>query len=107
MLGLLRLPLVVLRTLLAWSPVWISAILIWQFTTRGLRPAQAESQRLRHLAPEVEGRHDARKADFEVMAAESEAWDDPVFRERQRRLRAAARGEDPVPRVIGATPAAR
>ena len=80
----------VVGTLFAWSPVWISAILIWQFTTRGLRPAQAEQSRLEQAAPAVQERHTRRRQEFEVMAAERDAWYDPVYRERRRRLRAAA-----------------
>ena len=79
------------RFTLAWSPVWIPAILIWQFSTRGLEPSQAERTRLDAAAPQVLERYEKQRANFEVMAAEAEAWTDPVFRERRRRLRASAR----------------
>ena len=85
----------VTATLLTWSPVWIAALLIWQFTTRGLRPAQAEQMRLERAAPAVQERHQRRQGQFEVMAAEREAWDDPVFRERQRRLRMEEKAHGP------------
>lgn len=82
-----------IRFILAWSPVWIPAILIWQFSTLGLKPTQAEQARLKDVTPEVLQRYEEQRANFEVMAAEVEAWTDPVFQERQRRrrLRAAAR----------------
>jgi hypothetical protein len=80
-----------IRFVLVWSPVWIPCVLIWQFSTRGLQPSQAEQARLEQETPRVLERYEEERADFEVMAAEAEAWTDPVFRERRRRLRATAR----------------
>lgn len=91
LLGSARLIAKPFRFVLVWSPVWIPGILIWQFSTRGLEPTQAEQARLEGVTPNVIERHDQQRANYEVMAAEAEAWTDPVFLERRRRLRAAAR----------------
>ncbi|MCB9909549.1 MAG: hypothetical protein H6829_04695, partial [Planctomycetes bacterium] len=72
--------------LVGWSPVWIPLILMWQFADRGLRPALAERQRLHQLAPQVEAEHQDSEQAFEVLQAEAIAWQDPVYRERLRRL---------------------
>lgn len=81
-----------------WSmPIWVPALLLWQVFGRGLDPARAERKRLDGISSEVEARHAATRSTFERLEAEVEAWDDPVYRERLRRLRAAAAetaGED-------------
>lgn len=85
------LPIRILKSAIAWSPVWVPALLFWQVTVGGLRPALAEQERLEDRRPEVEERHEKTSAEFEVMSAEHRAWEDPVYRERRRR---AARSED-------------
>ncbi|MEZ5975544.1 MAG: hypothetical protein R3F33_17245 [Planctomycetota bacterium] len=71
-----------------WSPVWIPLILLWQFASRGLSPALAERDRLRGLTPAVEAGYDDARQAFEELDAEARAWQDPVYQERRRRLRA-------------------
>jgi hypothetical protein len=70
-----------------WAPVWIPSILLWQFATKGLVPAVNEARRLQEVAPEVDARHAEAKEAFEQVQAEAQAWQDPVYRERRRRLR--------------------
>jgi hypothetical protein len=79
------LPIRALKTAISWSPVWVPALLFWQISVGGLRPALAEQKRLEAERPAVEERHDETTRDFEVMSAEHRAWDDPVYRERRRR----------------------
>lgn len=70
-----------------WAPVWIPAILLWQFASKGLQPALVEAQRLDRVAPGVEARHAEAQESFEQVEAEAKAWQDPVYRERRRRMR--------------------
>ncbi len=84
-------PIRFIRNAIAWSPVWVPALLIWQISVGGLRPALAEQKRLDEERPAVEERHRATSSDFEEMSAEHRAWEDPVYRERLRR---ANRAED-------------
>ncbi|MCA9002454.1 MAG: hypothetical protein KDB61_11055 [Planctomycetes bacterium] len=76
-----------LRRLGYWAPVWVPVLLLWQFSTRGLVPALEEARRLEGVEPEVHARHAEAKSAFEHIRAEAEAWQDPVYRERRRRLR--------------------
>ena len=75
-----------LGQLLYWAPVWVPLVLLWQVGTRGLQPALAEEARLERLAPEVMARHAREKARFEHLDREVRAWNDPVYRERRRRM---------------------
>lgn len=86
------LPLRLLGRAVSWSPVWVPALLFWQVSIGGLRPALAEQRRLEQERPAVEERHDATTEAFEEMSAERRAWEDPVYRERVRR--ANERAED-------------
>ncbi len=70
-----------------WAPVWIPCILLWQFATKGLQPALSEARRLEEIGPGVDARHAEAKSAFEQVQAEAKAWQDPVYRERRRRLR--------------------
>ncbi|MCP5020396.1 MAG: hypothetical protein GY930_01355 [bacterium] len=70
-----------------WAPVWIPGMLLWQFTTKGLQPTLTEAHRLEEVAPGVNARHVEAKSAFEQVQAEAKAWQDPVYRERRRRLR--------------------
>ncbi|MEM9380789.1 MAG: hypothetical protein AAGB93_12625 [Planctomycetota bacterium] len=81
------LPLRILGAVLRWAPVWVPALLFWQITTGGLQPALAERSRLDGARPEVEQRHSKSAAEFERMAAERRAWEDPVYLERMRRAK--------------------
>ncbi len=87
------LPIRVLRTVIGWSPVWVPALLFWQISVGGLRPALAEQRRLEDVRPAVEERHDETTQEFEVMSAEYRAWDDPVYHERRRRADGTKPGE--------------
>ncbi len=85
------LPIRIFKSAISWSPVWVPALLFWQISVGGLRPALAEQKRLEQERPRVEERHEETSQEFEVMSAEHRAWDDPVYRERRRR---AARPDD-------------
>jgi|GEM_PF-2617194 len=91
------LPIRVLRTVIGWSPVWVPALLFWQISVGGLRPALAEQRRLESVRPAVEERHDATTQEFEVMSAEYRAWDDPVYHERRRRADGTEAGDGDEP----------
>lgn len=71
--------------LLAWAPVWVPLLLLWQVSTRGLKPALAEEARLDRAATTVEERHERTQAEFEALEKEDRAWSDPVYRERRKR----------------------
>ena len=99
-------PLLIVRVLgitLRWAPVWVPALLFWQITSNGLRPALAEQKRLDQARPTVEQRHTRTTAEFEQMDAEKRAWQDPVYRERVRRSRGAKQvASDDAPSPAGA-----
>lgn len=69
-----------------WSGVWVSLLLLVQFAQRGLQPALQERERLQGLAPYVEARYAEAREAFEGLEAEAIAWQDPVYRERRRRI---------------------
>lgn len=77
----------VLRRVVYWSPVWIAMLLFAQVAFRGLRPAWSERRRL----IEAEAMMDARHARDLALRAEIQrglrARSDPIFLERQRRMR--------------------
>lgn len=75
--------------LVYWMPVWVPLVLLWQVADRGLRPAQEEALRLAREEQTVAARYTGARRSFERMSAEAEAWTDPVYRERVRRLRLA------------------
>jgi hypothetical protein len=77
----------VIKGIKHWAPVWIPSILLWQFATKGLVPAVNEARRLQEVGPEVDARHAEAKEAFEQVQAEAQAWQDPVYRERRRRMR--------------------
>ncbi|MDP6538174.1 MAG: hypothetical protein QF410_01380 [Planctomycetota bacterium] len=69
-----------------WMPVWASLVLLAQVGLLGLRPARIESRRLAERGVELEERlagHLERRATLEAWG---EALDDPLYRERMRRL---------------------
>ncbi len=74
--------------LYGWSGVWVSLLLCAQFAQRGVRPALEERERLDELAPRVEHRYGEARYAFEELEAEAIAWQDPVYRERRRRIQA-------------------
>jgi hypothetical protein len=77
----------VLRRLAYWSPVLLCMLLFAQVAFRGLRPAWCERGRL----IEAEAMMDARHARDLALRAEIQrslrARHDPIFLERQRRMR--------------------
>ncbi|MDA1265539.1 MAG: hypothetical protein O2816_10720 [Planctomycetota bacterium] len=72
--------------MLHWAPVWVALLLFWQVSTLGLKPALAEEARLEQETLSVEERHERTKTEFEALEDEAEAWQDPVYRERRRRM---------------------
>jgi len=80
----------VLRRLAYWSPVGVCMVLFAQVAFRGLRPAWCERSRL----IEAESMMDARHARDLALRAEIQrglrARHDPIFLERQRRMRIQA-----------------
>lgn len=77
----------ILRRVAYWSPVGICMVLFAQVAFRGLRPAWCERGRL----IEAEAMLDARHARDLALRAEIQrslrARNDPIFLERQRRMR--------------------
>ena len=71
---------------LYWMPVWVPLLLLWQVALRGLSPALDEHRRLEGEETAVFARHQASQRSFQYMEALARAWDDPVYRERMRRL---------------------
>lgn len=69
-----------------WAPVWVSLLMLWQVAVRGLKPALAEEARLDAEAEAVELRHAHSQAEFQALEQEARAWQDPVYRERRRRM---------------------
>ena len=78
---------------LHWAPVWVPLVLLWQVGTLGLKPALAEEARLVEEGKSVEERHERTRAQFESLENEAEAWQDPVYQERRRRMHDASRVE--------------
>ncbi len=74
------------RGLLYWAPVWVPLALLWQVATRGLEPALAEQARLEDEEQDVRSRHLRAQSEFEALDREADAWHDPVYRERVRRI---------------------
>jgi hypothetical protein len=68
-----------------WLPVLVPLLLLCMVAVRGLRPALAERARLEFEAARVAERYEQSEASFRYMQAVSQAWEDPVFRERIRR----------------------
>lgn len=77
------------RRLLYWAPVLVPMVLFAQIAFLGLRPALCEKERLAAAELELRARH----ARDQQLAREVEqhlrARQDPVYLERQRRLREA------------------
>lgn len=69
------------------APVWAPLALLLQVTFLGHLPARAESQRLEEVRAHAEAIWEAERLRYEAMSAEREAWSDPIYRERLRRLR--------------------
>ncbi len=84
-----------LEVTLYWLPVAVPLVLLGQFGTRGLRPARIESRRLAAHEVVLEQRRDALLERRDELRRRLEAYDDPVYLERLRRLEATRdRGGD-------------
>lgn len=70
-----------------WSPVLVALVLFAQVSFRGLRPSMAEARRLASAETTLGDRHARAAAENREVAAHLAARQDPIFRERQRRLR--------------------
>jgi hypothetical protein len=70
-----------------WSPVAIAMVLFAQVSFRGLRPAWCERARLREAAVMMEARHARDLALRDEISRSLRARSDPIFLERQRRMR--------------------
>ncbi len=71
-------------------PVLVPLALLAQIAIRGLKPALAEHERLLHEEAVVTERHMASEQEYLAKQAEVDAWRDPMYRARLRRVR----GED-------------
>jgi len=76
-----------MRFLLYWTPVWLPVLLLAQVCFLGLGPALEERARLDSERGIVETRYEDAEATFVDLSAQFVAWQDPVYQERQRRLR--------------------
>jgi hypothetical protein len=70
-----------------WGPVLVVVVLFAQISFLGLRPALCESQRLSEAEQVLLARHADATATNHAIAAQLGARADPIFIERQRRLR--------------------
>ncbi|MEZ6013941.1 MAG: hypothetical protein R3F49_02400 [Planctomycetota bacterium] len=84
----------VVGALLWWSPVWAPLALALQLSVRGLDPARRERSRLQAEVPVVVARNARSAAKVADLEAAARAWQDPVYVERVRKLRASARRAD-------------
>ncbi|MBL8860516.1 MAG: hypothetical protein JNK02_00755 [Planctomycetes bacterium] len=78
-----------------WLPVFAALGLFAQVAFLGLRPALREAQRLASAAEVLEARRDANRAQVQAYELQLVARRDPIYRERQDRLRRAVRSEPP------------
>ncbi|MFN0243462.1 MAG: hypothetical protein ACKVWV_11270 [Planctomycetota bacterium] len=74
---------------LYWSPVFGAMVLFAQIALLGLRPALSERRRLAEAEVTLRERHARDEALCRAIDAHLQARGDPIFRERQRRLRQA------------------
>ena len=76
----------VARGLFGWLPLCVSLGVFAQLALLGLRPALAERAHLARMRELVELRHQADFALHDELALRERAREDPIFRERRRRL---------------------
>jgi hypothetical protein len=76
-----------LSRLAFWSPVLAALVLFAQVSFLGLRPAVSEARRLADAEVMLIERHQRAVAENHQVSAQLLARQDPIFRERQRRLR--------------------
>lgn len=77
----------ILRRVAYWSPVGICMVLFAQVALRGLRPAWCERGRLIEAEAMMEARHARDLALRDEIRRSLRARNDPIFLERQRRMR--------------------
>ena len=77
----------VLRRIGYWSPVGLCMLLFAQVAFRGLRPAWCERNRLIEAEAMMEARHERDLALRAEIRRSLRARNDPIFLERQRRMR--------------------
>jgi hypothetical protein len=77
----------VLRRALYWLPVFAAMLLFAQVSFLGLRPALCEGRRLGEAELLLRSRWQRDVAMRDRISAHLQARADPIFRERQRRLR--------------------
>ena len=70
-----------------WAPVLVVVVLFAQVSFLGLRPALCESNRLADAEKVLDARHADATATNHEIAAQLGARQDPIFIERQHRLR--------------------
>ena len=70
-----------------WAPVWLLMILFAQIAFLGLRPALAESRRMQTAQAALEARLATALELQGAVDLQLRARQDPIFRERQRRMR--------------------
>ena len=71
---------------LRWLPVFVALALLAQIGIRGLKPALAEKRELAEKAEEVDERFYQTLERQRELELRLEAQDDPIYRERMRRL---------------------
>ena len=76
-----------LARLLYWSPVFVCMVLFAQVSFLGLRPAISERRRLAEAETMLEARHARDLALRDEATLALRVRSDPIFLERQRRLR--------------------
>jgi hypothetical protein len=79
-----------MRRIVHWSPVWICMLLFAQVSLGGLRPAWSERRRLIEAEKMMEARHARDLALRAEIQRSLRARNDPIFLERQRRMRIQA-----------------
>jgi hypothetical protein len=77
----------ILRRIAYWSPVWVCMLLFTQVSFRGLRPAWSERRRLIEAEAMMDARHERDLALRAEIQRGLRARNDPIFLERQRRMR--------------------
>jgi hypothetical protein len=70
-----------------WSPVFAALVLFAQVSLLGLRPAVSEARRLADAEVMLSERHQRAVAENGAVSAQLLARQDPIYRERQRRMR--------------------
>jgi hypothetical protein len=74
------------RGLFGWLPLCVGLGVFAQLALCGLRPALAEREHLARMRELVELRHSADFALHDELALRERARQDPIFRERRRRI---------------------